>query len=968
MYRTYECRCRAWRGIRYQRDHHVQGAIPALWPRPVNLLRFQGTSTKVWAQNLSAPFQTHWIVNGAIAILATGMLALAGYVCLDAYTDYRAYRALAAADDIAAAAFTASEYYAAERGLTAALLGAPAGADPAARARLAGYRRAADTSWQEASAGARAHAPASAVGRALQAAQATRDDLEALRRRADAALDTGSVAAADPARWLAASTRFIETLVALGRDALYGHDLPAELARAYALRQNVWAVSEYAGRERGWLAYYLAAPRPPQAVREQLRVFRGMTLIAAGELERRAADPAIEPAVRAAVADMRKRYLEDFEPVRARAHAALAAGGPAFGGLEWVERATQAIGSILAVSGAVAAQSRRQLAGLRRSSLWRLSGGIALLILSLGAAFASLTRVRGLVNQMFREKELVQVTMDSIGDAVITTDLALRVEYLNPVAEALTGWTLGEARGRPLREVFNIVNGYNREPRESPVERCLRKGHVVGLGNDTVLIRRDGAETTIEDSAAPVRDRQGDIVGAVMVFYDVAASRGNTHLLSYHATHDRLTGLANRVEFERRLKGALEEIRSRGGQHTICVLDLDQFRVVNDTGGHAAGDQLLRQLTRQLQARARDSDTLAHFGGDEFGLLLISCPLDKAVAVADNLLQLVRDFRFEWRGSTFNLSASIGVVPITPAETDAGEVLAKADAACFAAKEKGRNRLQVYEPGDLEYAYRHSEMQWVSRLTRALEQDLFVLYAQPIQPITPQGVLHFEVLVRLREDGRLTPPVDFIPAAERYGLMPRIDRWILRHALAAFARHRADGAADGRVCSINVSGGSLGDREFLELLRVELKTHALPAGSLCFEITETAAVTNMDLAVRFIEELRALGCRFALDDFGTGLCSFGYLKQLKVDYLKIGGTFVKDIEHDATASATVQAINTIGHTLGMHTIAEHVANPEILRQVTAMGVDYVQGYVLAEPRPLDAFLGLGATVGEFKSK
>ncbi|MEK7734934.1 MAG: nitrate- and nitrite sensing domain-containing protein, partial [Pseudomonadota bacterium] len=322
------------------------------------------------------------------------------------------------------------------------------------------------------------------MGLALRTAQAARDDLEALRRRADAALDARTVAAADPARWLAASTRFIEALVALGRDALYGHDLPSELVRAYSLRQSVWVVSEYAGRERGWLAYYLSARRPPpQAVREQLRVFRNMTLIAARELERRATDPAIEPAVRAAAAEMRKRYLEDFEPARARAHAAIAGGAPALGGLEWFERATQAIDSVLAVSGAVAAQSRRQLESLRRSSLWRLSGGIAFLMLSLGAAFASLTHVRGLVNQMFREKELVQVTMDSIGDAVITTDLAMRVEYLNPVAEALTGWTLGEARGRPLREVFNIVNGYNRESRESPVERCLRKGHVVGLGN-----------------------------------------------------------------------------------------------------------------------------------------------------------------------------------------------------------------------------------------------------------------------------------------------------------------------------------------------------------------------------------------------------------------------------------------------------------------------------------------------------
>ncbi len=498
--------------------------------------------------------------------------------------------------------------------------------------------------------------------------------------------------------------------------------------------------------------------------------------------------------------------------------------------------------------------------------------------------------------------------------------------------------------------MFRIVNGYNREPKETPIEHCLRENRVVGLGNDTVLIRRDGAETMIEDSAAPVRDRAGNVVGAVMVFYDVAAQRGNTHLLSYHYTHDRLTGLVNRAELERRLKGVLEQARSRGTQHALCHLDLDQFKIVNDTCGHAAGDQLLRQLTKWLLTRVRDTDTLAHYSGDEFGLLLVSCPPGKAVAVAEDLLQLVRDFRFEWHGSVFHLTASIGVVPISDAEASAGEALAKADAACFAAKEKGRNRIQVYEPDNLEYAQRHGEMQWVARLHRALEQERFRLYCQPIVPLAPKGAMHYEILLRLVEDdGRIVMPAEFIPAAERYNLMPRIDRWVAQRAFATLSAAPPGSA----VCNINLSGLSLGEEGFLEELRADYQAAKLPHGSVCFEITETAAATNMKQATQLIHALREVGCRFALDDFGTGMCSFGYLKELHVDYIKIGGTFVRDMLTDTAARATVQAINAVGHTLDMHTVAEHVSNRKILDAVRRLGVDYVQGYALAKPAPVE---------------
>ncbi len=553
---------------------------------------------------------------------------------------------------------------------------------------------------------------------------------------------------------------------------------------------------------------------------------------------------------------------------------------------------------------------------------------------------------------LFEAKERAEVTLHSIGDAVITTDATGRVEYMNPIAEKLTGWTTDTARGQPLTTAFKIENERTRAPAPNPVERVLREGIIVGLANHTVLIARDGHETAIEDSAAPIRNRAGGIIGVVLVFHDVTASRELTNQLNWQASHDPLTGLINRREFENRLARALGSAHTEGAQHALLYLDLDQFKVVNDTCGHTAGDELLKRLAMLKQGQMRASDTLARLGGDEFGVVLEHCPLEQAERIAEELQEVTRAFRFVWEGRSFDVGVSIGLVPIHAESGTLANVMAAADMACYAAKDAGRNRIHVYRDSDAALAQRHGEMLWVSRLGAALEQDRFLLYRQAIVPATGDAhPVHYEVLLRLHdEDRNIILPAAFLPAAERYNLMPAIDRWVVHRVLARGAWH-ADG--DGQMVAINVSGTSIGDPQFLEFIRRELERHPGAATRLCFEITETAAVTNLERALRFMEELRALGCRFALDDFGAGLSSFGYLKNLPVDFLKIDGGLVRHVAANPVDHAMVQAINDIGHTMGMRTIAEFVEDEAIRAALLGIGVDFLQGYAIERPRPLE---------------
>lgn len=559
--------------------------------------------------------------------------------------------------------------------------------------------------------------------------------------------------------------------------------------------------------------------------------------------------------------------------------------------------------------------------------------------------------------QVLQEKDKAQVTLKSIGDAVITTDSDKRVEYLNPIAEDLTGWETAEASGRPLSEIFTTLNEVTRDVIEDPLSRCLREGRVVAVTDHIVLVNRRGQEIAIQDSAAPIRDRSGKVIGAVMVFHDVSKERRLRRALAYQATHDALTGLINRREFENRLNEALLSTRgSPAISHVLLYLDLDQFKVVNDTCGHQAGDRLLKQVTGMLQTRIRGTDTIARLGGDEFGVLLQDCTAERGAMIAETLRQTIRDFRFMWQDGVVNIGVSVGIVEISRDSESITSILSAADVACYSAKDSGRNRIHLYQQGAAPE--RHREMQWVSRLMRAVEENRLELYYQPIISIGANTDLrkHYELLLRMRgEHGEIVLPAEFIPAAERYNLMPAIDRWVVQHALGALAHYRSDGdARSAYTVSINLSGNSLNDDSFLEFLINELQTHDLSAGAVCFEITETAAIANLANVVHFMRELKARGCLFSLDDFGSGLSSFMYLKNLPVDYLKIDGQFVQNMTADHVDRSMVEAIRQIGHAMGIKTIAERVDSAEVLLCLASIGVDYAQGNYIAFPESVEA--------------
>ena len=557
--------------------------------------------------------------------------------------------------------------------------------------------------------------------------------------------------------------------------------------------------------------------------------------------------------------------------------------------------------------------------------------------------------------ELYSAKEQAQVTLQSIGDAVITTDTNGLVEYLNPSAEALIGCTLADAHGLPMNTLVQLVDEQTRRPTPDPVETVLNQGKTLDSATEIVLVRRDGVEASVAESAAPIRDRTGRATGVVLVFRDVSRERQYAATLSHQASHDALTGLVNRREFENRLKRALATAADIGREHVVLYLDLDQFKVVNDTCGHAAGDELMRQISAMLQRRLREGDTLARLGGDEFGVLLEQCAPENAMRLAEALRQTVVDFPFVWQHRSFSVSVSIGLVGVASDAFTLADVLKAADAACYLAKEKGRNRIHIYQRNDTELSIRHGEMEWVGRIHQALEENRLCLYAQEILPMRADSDSgrHIEILVRMIDErGELVPPMAFIPAAERYNLMPSIDRWVIRTTFSTLAQLRQGGENDlPDICSINLSGASFIDERFLDFVIEQFTRFGISHTAVCFEITETAAIANLAKAERFIHELSGLGCKFSLDDFGSGMSSFAYLKHLPVDFLKIDGAFVKDMTTDPIDSAMVEAINHIGHVMGKLTIAEFVENDEILERLREIGVDYVQGFGVAKPKP-----------------
>lgn len=558
---------------------------------------------------------------------------------------------------------------------------------------------------------------------------------------------------------------------------------------------------------------------------------------------------------------------------------------------------------------------------------------------------ADITERKQAEQAVFAEKERAQVTLQSIGDAVISTDAGGNIDYLNPVAGVLTGWAVDEARGRPIGDVLSIVSESSRTPLENPLLVALRTGEQVGPGEQSVLTSRNGQTLAIQDSASPIRDRLGKIIGAVIVFHDVTKERRLKRALAYQASHDALTGLINRREFDNRLHEAVQAARRDGARYALLYVDLDQFKLVNDTCGHPAGDRLIRDITGLLQTRVRASDTIARLGGDEFGVLLENCGLEQAGVIAESVRQAVRDYRFVWGSASLSVGASIGVVEIGAETESAANVLSAADIACYSAKDQGRNRIHLYDGGGT--ATRHREMHWVAQVTRAVDEGRLELCFQTIRPIGPSTVSQpfSELTVRLRDDsGEIVPPNQFIPAAERYNVMSMIDRWVVQRAVDLLRQHR--GASP--LFAVNLSGTSLNDQGFLEFVLGRIDDDSIARG-LCFEITETAAVANLQNATYFMQELRARGCRFSLDDFGSGLSSFRYLKTLPVDFLKIDGDFIANVAQDAVDRSMVEAISQVGRTLGIATVAERVESAAVLAELGKIGINFAQGFFLAKP-------------------
>lgn len=568
-------------------------------------------------------------------------------------------------------------------------------------------------------------------------------------------------------------------------------------------------------------------------------------------------------------------------------------------------------------------------------------------------------RVEKRTAELFQEKERLQVTLRSIGDAVVTSNKLGMVEYVNPVAEKIIGSTYRELRGLPLEEVLPLYDELGEPLEVNPLEHHLNQTYcdITSVTHSMSILTQQQRMVAIESTMAPMLDNMGDVTGVVVVFRDVSEERQLRKQLLHQASHDALTGLSNRRVFEKRLGEALQMARNDQIEHAVLFLDLDQFKVVNDTCGHVAGDALLQQLTSLLRERMRVTDILARLGGDEFGVILHSCSLDHAKKVANVLLDTVREFRFIWEDKTFEVGVSIGLVMLDHNSESVAAVMSAADVACYAAKDGGRNRYHIYETSDKELKQRHGEMQWVTLISKAIKEDRFVLHLQEISSLS--GVAgepkHYELLIRMiGEKGELIPPGAFLPAAERYGLIGSVDRWVIENGLKSLASYLEKSPHRKGVFAINLSGLSVGDEGFLDYIKEQIELYQLPHHCICFEITETAAVANLTQASKFIKALRALGCKFALDDFGCGVSSFSYLKNLPVDFLKIDGMFVRDMVDDAIDYAMVEAINHIGQVMGLKTIAEFVESQAILDCLVALEVDYAQGYYIAEPTPLES--------------
>ncbi|GAB4349626.1 MAG: hypothetical protein Kow006_11560 [Gammaproteobacteria bacterium] len=897
----------------------------------------------------------HRTITAVLVALALLTSVLAALLVLQAYERTRQAERLLHIIDLSYHLNMAAGVFAVERGLTAGLLGDPSVMRPDTAERIRHLRLEADQALEKGLAIAEALRPLMSAQRgfasALDELKFARVDL--LERRSQIApLFKRQPIEMKLDAWFATTTRLIENIQLVERVSVATIELPHDIGWLMLdVGQAAWRAAEYLGRERGLLAYYVSAQRPvPEALQHQLLTHQGVVNLHVASIQKVADHASLSDALRERIERMERQLDDNYIPLRRQVLLAAKHGTYPIDGPSWIASATLAVNSLLDIGRTVTQEAQRNIHDIVAHNQRQLLAMVILMVVSLLMTGIGLWKIRSAARALSRERELAEVTLNTIGDAVITTDKEQIIRYINPVAESLTGWRNDQAVGLSLTAVYKTSDSYTGGKRTTPVETSIAENRVVALGRDVVLTRRNGEEIRVQDSATPMRDARGDVRGAVLVFYDTSSLRSAPHLLTYHAHHDPLTGLYNRREFERRLEELVIAAREGGEHHALCFVDLDNFKVINDTCGHEAGDKLLQQITYLLGQRVRDNDTLARIGGDEFAVLLRGCDTQQALQIAQALCDLIKEYRFSWQDKVFEVGASIGVVPITRDVATATQVLGEADAACYAAKEQGRNQVQLFTPDDLELAQRRSEKQWLPRLQQALKNGHFVLYAQPVLP-AGDGPVMCELLVRLSdEESHLLQPGSFLPAAERHQLTPELDRWVIDATLAAIQAEPAERVAE-TLFTINLTAPSLEDDALLDFIGERLAHYQIPPRLVCFEITETATALSLRQASRFIEGLHEIGCLVALDDFGTGLSSLAHLKSLNVDYLKIAAPFIRDIARDEVAAAMVEAIGSVARLMGIQTVAEYVTTPDAVQRLRDLGIDYLQGYAVAKPQP-----------------
>ncbi len=554
-----------------------------------------------------------------------------------------------------------------------------------------------------------------------------------------------------------------------------------------------------------------------------------------------------------------------------------------------------------------------------------------------------------------RGKQQAQITLESIGEGVITTDTAGVIDYLNAAAEQLTGVPREQAVGKRMVDFMTLVDETDRKDLGDPVARCLAERRRIGLGRRALMITASGErELSVELTASPIIGPGETVAGAVVIMHDVTEMRGLTRRISYQASHDALTGLINRSEFERRLQEALEVIPGESVNSVLCYMDLDRFKAVNDTCGHLAGDNMLREIAKLIRDQVRDSDYVARLGGDEFGMLLVRCPLDKARQIADDVCNAVRDYRFVWQDRIFTVGISVGLVEVGRESGTLKDLLSAADSACYVAKQQGRGRVHVYSARDEVSARQRGDIHWLRQLQVALRENRFEIHTQPIISTAgrvTRGPAAEALLRMLDEEGKPVLPRQFMPAAERYQLMTGIDRWVVQATLAAIGNGSIR-LPDERSCSINLSAQSLADETFLDFV-VECLDHSqVQPWRICFEVTESAVMERLDQARRFVAVLHGMGCQFGLDDFGSGLGSFTTLRDLAIDYLKVDGVYTRDLRPDTLNYQVVSAITGMSRILGFQVIAEQVEKQADFEALRTLGVQFIQGNFIDRPRRL----------------